>query len=177
MMFIGIDPGLDGAVACTTMDAAGLHYTQVFDAPTFNVHGGKKTRREYDLQGMLDILRVACTGPVFVCIEKVHSMPEQGVASSFNFGRGFGLWEGLVVGLGYPYCLVTPQRWKKTFLDGMGHGKGASILVAKRLFPTVELSRVKHHGRADALLLAEFGRRTHGLKHDEECVVRETASR
>ena len=77
----------------------------------------------------------------------------------FSFGRGLGLWEGLIVAMRLRYQLVAPQRWQKTMLDGMSKGKGASLAVAKRLFPSVELSRVKDHGRADALLLAEFGRR------------------
>jgi len=89
------------------------------------------------------------------------------VASSFNFGMGYGMWIGIVVGLGLPYELVTPQRWQKEMLAGMQGGKDASCIRAQELFPEADLrlgprSKKLHDGRADALLLAEFGRRTHG---------------
>jgi len=89
----------------------------------------------------------------------VHSMPKQGVASSFSFGRGLGLWEGLLTGLDLPYQKVTPQRWQGLLLAGQPKGKGSSIVVAKGLFPSVRMDRVKDHGLADALLLSEYARR------------------
>lgn len=96
-----------------------------------------------------------------VFLEQVHSMPKQGVASSFNFGRGFGLWEGLLAGMRFPYTLVSPQRWKKAMLADMAKDKGASVLRAKQLFPNCveQLKLVKDHNKAEALLLAEYGRR------------------
>lgn len=94
-----------------------------------------------------------------VILEQVHAMPKQGVASSFNFGRGLGLWEGLIVGIGFPYTLVSPQRWKKKMLADMGKDKGASVLRAKQMFPSIasELKLVKDHNKAEALLLAAWG--------------------
>jgi hypothetical protein len=88
-------------------------------------------------------------------------MPEQGVSSSFRFGRGLGLWEGILSAFQIPFVKVTPQRWKKNLLDGMGKEKDASRLRAQTLFPSLDLSLKKHHGRGDALLLAEFLRRTY----------------
>jgi crossover junction endodeoxyribonuclease RuvC len=55
---------------------------------------------------------------------------------------------------------VTPQRWKKTMLDGQGKDKDAARFKAQALFPQIELHLKKHDGRADALLIAEFARRT-----------------
>jgi crossover junction endodeoxyribonuclease RuvC len=82
----------------------------------------------------------------------------------FTMGRGLGTWEGVLAGLGIPYELVTPQRWKKALMDGMGKDKDASRLQAIRLFPAIagQLARKKDDGRADALLIAEYGRRTRG---------------
>lgn len=148
---IGIDPGLGGAVAIL-----GSREAIVFDTPTITV--GKK--REYNVPEMADILR--CWRPDHVYIEKVHSMPKQGVASSFNFGKGFGLWLGIVAALGVPYTLVTPQRWKGKMLDGQRRGKGDARLRATQLFPELadSLTRVKDDGRAEALLIAAYGRST-----------------
>ena len=66
-----------------------------------------------------------------------------------------------LVCLTIPYTLVTPQRWKKELMDGMPKDKDSSRVVAIRLFPTfaTELKLKKHHGRADALLIAEYLRR------------------
>ena len=166
MQFIGIDPGLHGAVSRIEHPdpkrAAGDYRT--WDAPT--AKDGKHTvllPRE-----MLRILQEAVSHQAaIVFIERVHSMPPQGVASSFNFGMGYGMWIGIVVGLGLPYELVTPQRWQKEMLAGMQGGKDASCIRAQELFPEADLrlgprSKKLHDGRADALLLAEFGRRTHG---------------
>ena len=46
-------------------------------------------------------------------IEQVHSMPKQGVASSFKFGRHYGFLLGVLTALGIPYQTVTPQKWQK----------------------------------------------------------------
>ncbi len=147
---IGIDPGLSGAVAVLSAGRAAI----VFDVPTIAV--GKK--REYNVPEMADILR--CWRPDHVYIEKVHSMPKQGVASSFNFGKGFGLWLGIVAALEIPHTLVTPQRWKGKMLDGQRKGKGDARLRATQLFPELagSLTRVKDDGRAEALLIAAYGR-------------------
>ena len=37
--------------------------------------------------------------------------------------------------------------------------KARAIIIAQRLFPTVSLARKKDHGRAEALLIAEYARR------------------
>lgn len=148
---IGIDPGLDGGVALIARDGV-----SVFDTPTIQV---KKSKREYAIPEMVRLLRDS--DPARVIIEAVHSMPRQGVTSSFNFGKGYGLWLGITAALGYPYDLVTPQRWKSVMLDGMAKDKGASRVRAMQLFPLVSdrLARVKDEGRAEALLIAEYGRR------------------
>ncbi len=161
MKFIGIDPGLDGAAAI-------LPDGILIDTPTLTVQGkGKSKKREYNVQAMAVALRPYHTGPGSIqiawgAVEKVHAMPGQGVTSMFSMGVGVGLWRGILAGLLIPYEHPTPQRWQKMMLDGMGKGKDASRLRAIELFPHLadQLSLKKHHGRADALLLAEYARRT-----------------
>ena len=155
MHIIGIDPGLTGAVAV-------LPEGRFFDTPVAQVKkGGKKV---YLVADMVSILGIVDRQNAHVYIEDVHAMPGQGVSSSFSFGRGFGLWEGIVAALGIPYTLVSPVRWKRAMMDGMGKEKGASRVRAGQLFPHLanQLTRVKDHGRADALLIAEYGRRQQG---------------
>jgi len=164
VIFLGLDPGLDGAVAM--IDG---HDVQLHDSPSWAVQSGKHSRREYDVAGMTQIIlavmaRVENRGSIVAGLEAVHSMPKQGVASSFKFGVGLGIWQGILAALGIKFEMVTPQRWQKALLDGMGKGKDGSMIVAQRLFPTADLRLRKHHGRADALLLAEFMRRTTAAK-------------
>lgn len=149
-LYIGIDPGLDGAVAFVGSEVKTVR------TPTIKV--GK--RRQYQVCGMAEILVFPDEDIEvivdFAILESVHSMPKQGVASSFSFGRGFGLWEGILVALGIPYLLVAPQTWKAVMLRDMPKDKNAAKLQASRLWP--DLDRLSH-GEADALLMAEYGRR------------------
>jgi len=147
-LYIGIDPGLDGAVGFVGRDVV------VFRTPTIKV--GK--RRQYPPQQMFQMLQGGVGA--FAILESVHSMPRQGVVSSFSFGRGFGLWEGILVALGIPYLLVAPQTWKATMLRDMPKDKNAAKLQASRLWP--ELGHLSD-GEAEALLMAEYGRRLQGV--------------
>lgn len=165
MKIIGIDPGKSGAVA--VIDASDVRF---FDTPVGDL-GGK---RRYLCAQMADFLRDHAKDAV-AALEHVQAMPSfgdrdesgkairrsMGAASAFEFGRGLGIWEGILSGLGIPYDLVTPRRWKAVMLDGMGKEKDAARLRAMQMFPGVayQLARKKDHGRAEALLLAEYRRR------------------
>lgn len=166
MIYIGIDPGLDGALAYINLNDAAAPRVAVVDTPTVTVKVTKGNKREYDLAAMSKTLAVlAVEGNLdgaCAVIEKVHAMPGQGVTSMFSMGYGCGLWEGLLAGLGLPYERVAPQRWQKLMLADEGKGKDAARLQAQRLYPHEAhlFARKKDDGRADALLIAEYGRRT-----------------
>jgi crossover junction endodeoxyribonuclease RuvC len=157
MYCIGIDPGFSGAVA-----VIGDGEIRIYDAPIAKVKSGRKTHSEMIPQMMVNILKTYVFRETHVFIEKVGVMPGQGIASSGAFMRGYGMWEGVVAALGLPYTLVHPARWKKAMMGDMGKDKDAARLRAAQLFPAAAegLSRVKDDGRAEALLLAEYGRRT-----------------
>ena len=141
-IWIGIDPGKSGAIA-----AVGQDYYIV---------------ESYfrDELGCADIVHNLINEHKIVCaaIESVHAMPKQGVVSMFNFGANFGAWKGILAALGIPFRLVTPQEWQKGYF-AKGEGKEGSLAAARRLFPQVDLSRKKDHGKADALLIADWCRR------------------
>ena len=78
--------------------------------------------------------------------------------------HGFGEIVGAVRALGLPLERPLPQAWKRVVLAGTDRGKAAAIAYARRRFPAAELlptprSRRPSDGIADALCLAEFGRR------------------
>jgi crossover junction endodeoxyribonuclease RuvC len=95
-----------------------------------------------------------------ICIEDVHSMPGQGVASSFKFGRAVGAINAVADLIFGVWHIVSPQRWKRAM--GVTQEKDSSLKLARELWPNAPLTRKKDHGRAEALLIAEYLRRTHG---------------
>ena len=98
-------------------------------------------------------------GPLACWIEDVHSMPRQGVASAFKFGRAFGTVIGVVGGAGIPINYVTPGKWKRAL--GLSSDKTACRRRAQELWPQQAhlFARVKDDGRAEAALIALYGSR------------------
>lgn len=154
MIIVGLDPGLKGAIAFVNGRKG-----KVFPFPTLKITKSKNTIDEWALRAYLKKYKI---GHVF--IEKVNAMPGQGVTSMFNFGMGWGLLRGICVGLNLPYTLVHPRTWKKVICKDMPPSKEAGIIAAKRLWPGINLlptprSRKDSDGMADALCIAEYGRR------------------
>lgn len=149
MTLIAIDPGLKGGVAT-------LHPDGTITAEPMPVAG-----KALDLGAIADHIRTL--DPDWLILEKVGSMPGQGVASTFKFGMGYGAIQGVAAGLQVPVELVTPQRWKGRVLHGTAKDKDAAIAFCRRAFPTVPLvpprCKKPHDGIADALCLLEYGRR------------------
>lgn len=158
--FIGIDPGLDGAMALIDDQK---NCAVVYDAPTLTVSTRDKDRREYSLSALTNLLAPYARSATEckAAIELVGAMPGQGVTSMFRMGFGLGIWEASLAAFAIPYTRVAPQKWKKAMLVGVGVEKEASRLRAQQLFPYVSLARKKDHGRAEALLIAEYLRRQH----------------
>lgn len=158
MLHVGIDPGLHGAIAFLFDNRSPL----IFDTPTLLVQHTTSRKHEYLLPQMVALLSDALTASVqvHVTLEAVHAMPGQGVTSMFNFGRGLGLWEGMLVALRIPYDKVAPQTWKKVMLADGGKDKGSAQMKALSLFPELadQLARKKDDGRAEAVLLALYGK-------------------
>jgi crossover junction endodeoxyribonuclease RuvC len=147
MVIIGIDPGFSGAwgmirhdgsyVACGDMIHNGEHIqvTEVYRAIS-------------QARGVDDLA---------VALEKVASRPAQGVVSVFKFGMAYGAAISICERLG-DWQTVTPQVWKKAL--GLSKEKSESLDLARQLWPSAPLSRVKDNGRAEALLIAEWLRRS-----------------
>ena len=106
-------------------------------------------------------------GSIHAAVELVHSMPKQGVASTFTFGKGCGEVLGVLTALEAVIHEPTPQAWKKVMMAGTDKSKDAAIQVAENLFPEIQLipkgCRVPNDGMAEALLLAEWCRRQYNV--------------
>jgi len=147
-VYIGVDPGLRSG-AWGAIDHNG----------EFVACGDIDSTNDRVLPRMLKIalqsaIRLGKDGADIV-IEQVGVMPGQGIASSGKFMRATGTIEAVVDLLLYPYEYVTPQKWKKHH-DLIGTDKKASLELARTKWPTAPLKLAKHHGRADALLMAEW---------------------
>lgn len=151
MITIGIDPGQRGAIAVIDDNGA---FESVADLPLVT----DKSLTWIDGSQMQSILLDALRGRQSrAVIERVSAMPKQGVASSFAFGCGFGSILGVLQTMHIPLALVTPSVWKQSY--GLSKDKHASLHKARLMFPTAELHLAKHEGRAEALLIADWGRR------------------
>jgi hypothetical protein len=136
------DPGLSGALAI------------LGDFNEIHLHDLPQANSELDPAALARLLRTYA--PRRAVIELVHAMPGQGVTSMFKFGRSYGTVLGVLGALSIPTIRVRPQTWKHHF-GLLRQPKDASRALALRLYPDLEgLNLKKHHGRADALLLARF---------------------
>lgn len=156
MIYVGIDPGKQGAVATICEDEVSIEPVPLI---------GKK---EYDINAMRALLPSNYHDECRAVIERVHAMPGQGRTSMLSIGYGSGIWHTLLTLSDIPFTVVSAVSWQKIMLAGVARDdrKAASILVAKRLFPIIDLRRTQNcrvddHNFADALLMAEFCRRTH----------------
>lgn len=140
MLYIGIDPGKDGAMSIIYEDKV----------ETFHWTVGYET--------ILSTL----TDKSICYLERVHSQPNNGIKAAFTFGENYGYIQGLLTAYKIPYQTVPAQTWKKEF--SITSDKSSSIQCAKRLFPDVNLKKTErctkdHDGIAESLLIAEYCRR------------------
>ena len=150
---LGIDPGKEGCVAAVSRTTREIVF---HDCPVYK--DGKK--EHVDVRGCADLLmNYVGTDMELITMERVHAMPKNGSISAFSLGYSYGVWLGIINTLQLPHKLVTPQAWKKSMMPGELKEKDSSRVVAVRLFPhsAGQLKLVKHHNRADALLIACFG--------------------
>lgn len=158
-IYIGIDPGQKGAVAI--IDSGGDFYIErvsIYDMPLL-------PNKEVDVREINAILsdnNPKDIYPWFCILEKAQPMPKQGVKSVFNYGVGYGEIKATLKILGIPFIEVAPRVWKKHF--SLGKDKKEAVVKTLKLFPQLSMNDFQgpkgglKDGRAEALLMAEFGR-------------------
>jgi len=113
------------------------------------------------VNGMLDSTALAhAIGDMkveHIVVENVHSMPKQGLSSTFKFGMGVGIIHGVAGALRLPLTLVAPTQWK-AFHGLKGPDKERSRELAIRKWPqhNKHLDRKKDADRAEALLIGDW---------------------
>ncbi len=147
-MAIGIDPGKNGGVAFARHRPGCPPIRFAFKMP----------------ETAEDLVHLICHWePEAICypyLEKVHSMPGNGIKSMFTFGRGYGRIESALASrvAKHPSTAVTryvrPQEWQRAMDCMTGGDKNITKKLAQEMNPTLKVT----HALADALLIAEFGR-------------------
>lgn len=141
--FIGVDPGKSGGIVVLDENLTVIEVADI------------KKQTHHSLSDLL-----ARHNDAKLCfIEKVHSMPGQGVSTTFAFGEIYGLLQGLIIANKIPIDYVTPRSWQ-AFLGIKKKQKSESQTDFKR--------RLKQHAQnkyprekiinntADAYLIAEY---------------------
>ena len=175
MIFVGIDPGQEGAIALIYK-----HNTQIIDMPLLP-EKGIDAKALYKL--FWDFLK---KDDVYVMIEKAQSMPGQSSVAMFNYGGGYHTILAVLNILDAPFEEVRSNKWKTEFgLSGLKKKKQGekkekmtakekavaqkkrkemAVKIAMQMFPKMkdEFFTPKGRmldGRAEALLIAEYCKR------------------
>lgn len=147
MKTIGIDPGCTGAIVVMALGQP-IEWTLM---PTMKV--GTNTRVNGAALGAF--LRNHLDGHAL--LELVGPMPGNSPNSMFTFGHAAGTAEGILQGLGIPYTLATPVKWK-TRAGLIGKDKDASRTRGIQLWPHWRDldAKIKGQAYAEAALIAKF---------------------
>ena len=149
-IFIGIDPGWSGAVA---------YYSSEYNFQTYSKCPG-------NIGAMSELIKTIKrnNNSCYAVLEKVHSFPKQGVASTWTFAENFGAWQGILEAHKIKYTLTDPRQWQKFILGRFipGHSKEASLARARENYPALIMQIGKNHNIADALNLLTYCKMIYG---------------
>lgn len=167
--FIGIDPGKKGFI--TVWESQTFHFHQI---PTI----GDKIIDIKELSKILGFYagNARDKGDSLVCgLEDVHAIYGASAKSTFEFGHGLGVLEGVLTSMKVPYTKISPKKWQKTMWQGIPaikkkgstqtDTKKMSEAAATRLFPDIDLRRndrcrKSDDNKVDSLLICSYLIRT-----------------
>lgn len=155
MSWLGIDPGLSGALALLQPDRL-----LVADVPTLTIQRNGKSRRDIDIHALLTIVRdCKAMGAERAFLEQVNAQPGNGAAHAFTYGKGYGVILCALAACGMPVEHVPAAVWKRVLK--VPKDKDGARARASEIMPqhSEKWKRVKDDGRAEAALIAEYGRR------------------
>ena len=163
---VGCDPDVGGALAVITGHDVGFVDTvRIFDCPTQTVMVNRRPRKRVCVDGMVALVReLNLPAGTVAHLEVGGGRSAYNAQTCFVQGAASGTWHGVLVSHDFDVRLVAASTWKwalKLARRGQVRDKNDSRDLAKRLFPNNDVADLlrlqKHHGRAEALLLAAIG--------------------
>ena len=154
-IIIGIDPGINGAVAEIDIDSGEL--LRISDMPTL-IGNGAKNRRAVNAPLLAQIIFNSHTTHAYC--ELVGPRPTDGVVAAFGFGRSRGLVEGICTAAGLPLTFMAATSWKRNanILAGKDNKDIARSRAISRWPAQASLfARKTDIDRAEACLIAISG--------------------
>jgi crossover junction endodeoxyribonuclease RuvC len=157
MVIAGIDPGKTGALGISYPD--GLH--EFFDVPCVKMPKDTPAWSAWHTEWS-NALEFACVDLIMIeLVTAGQNGIKQGVQSMFNFGGTLRFAHAIALGVRPRPRIefVTPAVWKGK-LGLLNSSKGASREKCRTIYPSTapSLARVKDDGRAEAALIAHYGR-------------------
>lgn len=173
-MIIGIDPGINGAIAY--YDPA-LNYLRVDRLPLLWRMVGKKKRHEVDIKEFFTRLKdCPVTIDTIIC-EEPHAMPGAGTVSQFAFGSTCGAIRAALT------CVTTirtverllyvdPSAWKTAV--HCPSDKHRARALAQQTFPDYahHFTAVSSDGMAEAALMAWYAANNQYIKQKARTPVK-----
>jgi len=146
MIYIGIDPGASGGIACIWESG---------QAECWKMPETERDVREvlWQFNGF-NLIGSSVEPDSFAVIEQVGPMPGNGVTGMFKFGMNYGFLRGLLVALNIPFDEARPQKWQKAMGCLSKGDKNVTKAKAQQLHPELKIT----HATADAILLAEYAK-------------------
>ena len=160
-LFIGVDPGASGGLAYILRDEKGIKLVGTEKCPKT---AGKLYEMVFKIKESIfsfNDKRLPCPYTIMCMMEKVHSMPGQGVKSTFSFGKNLGWWESALEANRIPYGLVHPRVWQKHFNIKTDNKKDRKKLLRERaeeLYPEIKMT----YYVSDALLIMDYCKAIYG---------------
>ena len=165
---IGIDPGFTGAASQLIVKNNQWVLNSLDPMPlakTGSVLEPQKGARDIiDANSLAAMIygvapEISTADNTIAVVERVAASPQMGVASSFRFGEGYGIIQGILVAMRIKSFFIHPAVWKAGM--ELSADKNRSLELAGKIFPShASLFHLrKNDGLAEAALLAEYGRR------------------
>lgn len=144
MLYIGIDNGSSGGIA-------------VLNSEGRVVRADKMPLTDAELLALLEAISPSSASPhrAEAMLEHAQAFPKMGVTGAFTYGGGYRAMQMALTAVKIPFDIVVPRKWQAAIGCLSGGDKNVTKRRAQQLFPGITVT----HAIADALLIAEYGRR------------------
>lgn len=187
VVYLGIDPGMTGFVACYRKGEFTFYDMPTHKAPNgkVNKNGSLSMSTVYNPSGYPDLYKQIADDlkdcEVVCYFERIIAQRAWGVKGNMNFGKNIGYQMIIPYFLNAEIVEVLPKAWQKTVRKGYtmitirvkgkvkNDNKAIAAMIATTEFPDIDFkskptNKVLHDGKVDAFLILLHGLRERGIK-------------